>query len=191
MRRPPQLRLSHMGVFVRDLESMASFYKEVLGFIESDRGQGRGFSVVFLTRDPDSHHQIVLSSGRPETSGPTHAVQQISFRVDALDDLRTMHSLVAERDDVSDIQTVDHGNAWSLYFRDPEENRIEVYLDSPWHVAQPHREFLDLSLSDAEILRQTEERLGSDPTARPMADWRRDQAEKLRAAGVDVGQGQG
>ncbi len=178
----PQLRFSHMGIFVRDLDHMASFYKEVLGFIESDRGNGRDFDVVFLTRDPVTHHQLVLSSGRPENSGPTHGVQQISFRVDALDDLRLMHAVVARRDDVSDIQTVDHGIAWSVYFRDPEENRIEVYLDSPWYVAQPHRVTLDLSLTDAEIRQGTEQRLGSDPTCLPMAEWRRTQTEKLRTA---------
>jgi catechol-2,3-dioxygenase len=186
MTAPPKLRLAHMGMFVRDLERMVSFYKDVLGFIESDRGHARGFDVVFLTRDPDAHHQLVLSSGRPESSGRTHAVQQISFKVDALDDLRAMHAIVAGREDVSDIQTVDHGNAWSVYFRDPEENRIEVYLDSPWHVAQPHRETLDLSLTDAEIHRQTQQRISGDPTARPMAEWQADQARKLRSVGVDL-----
>ena len=186
MAATPQLRLAHMGMFVRDLERMVAFYKEVLGFIESDRGHARGFDIVFLTRDPNAHHQLVLSSGRPETSGPTHAIQQISFMVDALDDLRAMHAVVSQRDDVSAIQTVDHGNAWSVYFRDPEENRIEVYLDSPWHVAQPHRVTLDLSLDDAEIHRLTEERLRGDPTTRPMAEWRRDQARKLRGAEVEA-----
>ena len=24
------------------------------------------------------------------------------------------------------------------YFMDPEENLVEVYLDTPWYVAQPH-----------------------------------------------------
>jgi catechol-2,3-dioxygenase len=173
-----------MGMFVRDLERMAGFYKEVLGFIESDRGVGRGFHVVFLTRDSNEHHQLVLSSGRPETSGPTHAVQQMSFKVDSLDDLRAMQALVAARSDVSDVVTADHGNAWSLYFRDPEENRIEIYVDTPWHVSQPHRAELDLSLTDAEIRRRTEERTHNDPTRKPMDAWRGQQAKRLREAGV-------
>ena len=80
---------------------------------------------------------------------------------------------------------VDHGNAWSLYFRDPESNRIEIYLDTPWHVAQPHRVELDLSLSDDKILRATEARVTQDETCVPMAEWQRGLEEKLRAAWSD------
>lgn len=180
----PRLRLSHMGMFVRDLARMTAFYKDVLGFIESDRGSGRGFDIVFLTRDPNEHHQLVLSSGRPDSSGPTHGVQQLSFKVDSLDDLRAMQAVVAPRGDVSDVLTVDHGNAWALYFRDPEDNRIEVYIDTPWYVAQPHRVDLDLSLSDDEIMRGTEARLRGDPTLMPVDAWRDRQAQRLRDAGV-------
>jgi catechol 2,3-dioxygenase len=180
----PRLRLTHMGMFVRDLERMVAFYKEVLGFVETDRGPAHGFFVVFLTRHPEVHHQLVLSTGRPETSGPTHALQQISFRVETLGDLRQMLRIVSARADVSEIRPRDHGNAWSLYFRDPELNRIEVYMDSPWHVAQPHHTDLDLSLADDEIHRRTEARIRTDPTMRPMADWHREQTEKLRALGL-------
>jgi catechol 2,3-dioxygenase len=180
----PALRLSHMGIFVRDLERMADFYKAVLGFVETDRGPARGQQVIFLTRHPEAHHQLVLSSGRPDSSGPTHALQQMSFMSTSLDDLRRMHALVAARDDVSDIHPVDHGNAWSLYFRDPEDNRIEVYIDSPWHVAQPHHVVLDLSLTDEEIHRQTRARIADDPTFAPMADWHAAQRKKLREAGI-------
>ena len=51
----------------------------------------------------------------------------------------------------TDLLAVDPGNAWSLYFRDPEADGIEISLDTPSHVAQPHRVELDLSLSDDEI----------------------------------------
>ena len=40
---------------------------------------------------------------------------------------------------------MDHGNAWSLYFRDPEGNRLEVFCDTQWYVEQPCLEDLDLS----------------------------------------------
>lgn len=182
----PQLRLSHMGMFVRDVERMAAFYKEVLGFVETDRGPANGQYVVFLTRHPNAHHQLVLSSGRPDSSGPTHAIQQISFMADELEDLRRMHRIVTARDDVSDISPRDHGNAWSLYFRDPEHNRIEVYIDTPWHISQPHHVDLDLSLTDDEIHRRTESRVLADPTFKPMPERNREQTELMRAAGIVV-----
>jgi catechol-2,3-dioxygenase len=175
----PDMRLAHFGMFVRDIERMTRFYKDVLGFIETDRGRARGFDVVFLTRDPGQHHQLVLSSGRSDESTATDGVQQLSFKVASLDDLRAMSRIVDGRDDVSDIQPVDHGNAWSFYFRDPEENRIELYLDTPWQCAQPHREALDLSLDDGEILRVTDERLRNDPSRKPAGDWAREIAARL------------
>ncbi|MSQ72646.1 MAG: VOC family protein [Betaproteobacteria bacterium] len=188
MKPLPQMQLTHMGMFVRDIDRMAAFYKEVLGFVETDRGEVRGHTAVFLTRDPTSHHQLVLESGRPEDSGATHAIQQISFKVGALDDLRMMYRVVWDRTDITDLKGVDHGIAWSLYFRDPEGNRIEIYLDTPWHIAQPHGHDLDLSLSDEEIHRRTEARIASDPTLIPVAEWQRAHAGKLRETGVRIGE---
>ena len=182
----PQLRFRHVGMLVRDIDRMAAFYKDILGFVETDRGTASGVMIVFLTRDPSAHHQLVLSSGLPEPSGATRALQQLSFMVDSLDDLRQMYRNIWDRRDVSGLLPTDHGNAWSLYFRDPEQNRIEIYLDTPWHVAQPHHFDLDLSLSDSVIYRQTEQRVRADPSFKPVQEWRREQLARLRAAGIRV-----
>ena len=52
---------------------------------------------------------------------------------------------------VDGIDSVDHGNAWSVYFLGPEGNRIEFFCDTPRYTAYPHRVLLDFSLSDREI----------------------------------------
>jgi catechol-2,3-dioxygenase len=155
----PNLKLRHLGIFVTDIDLMSDFYINVLGFIQTDRGEVRGGKVVFLTRDASSHHQLVMETGRPLGSGPGLGIQQISFQVEALADLRLMNEIVSNRNDVSFIQSVDHGNSWSLYFRDPELNRIEVYLDTPWHISQPYLEPLDLSMTDEIIHKVTLEKI--------------------------------
>ena len=38
---------------------------------------------------------------------------------------------------------MNHGNAWSVYFRDPEGNRIEIFCDTEWYIEQPCVEDLD------------------------------------------------
>ena len=43
---------------------MEDFYTRVLGLSVTDRATIRGADVVFLSRNPDEHHQIVLVSGR-------------------------------------------------------------------------------------------------------------------------------
>ena len=78
-------KLTHMGIHVRDLDAMVRFYTEVLGLIVADRGPGRtpGTELVFMTADPACHHQVVLVTGRPDTSG-FNPINQVSFTVDSL-----------------------------------------------------------------------------------------------------------
>ena len=52
---------------------------------------------------------------------------------------------------MSELSPVSHGNALSVYFKDPEGNRIELFVDTPWYVEQPVRVPMDMKLSDAEI----------------------------------------
>jgi catechol 2,3-dioxygenase-like lactoylglutathione lyase family enzyme len=173
----PQIRFSHVGLFVTDLGKMEDFYTRVLGFGVTDRGALRGAELVFLSRDPDEHHQIVLVSGRP-ADVPFNAVNQISFRVASLDALRAVHDdLVATG--VADLRPVTHGNAWSVYFRDPESNRIELFVDSPWHTPQPYAEPLDLRAPTEEILRSTEAECRRRPGFLPREEWRRQLARRL------------
>jgi catechol 2,3-dioxygenase len=107
---------------------------------------------VFLSSSPDQHHQLVLSSGKaPETPS---TVMQLSFKVPSLDALRLRRNLALENG-ANGMMCLNHGNAWSVYFDDPEGNRIEIYLDTPFHTPQPCGEPLDLELGDDEILETT------------------------------------
>ena len=119
-----------------------------------------------MSANPGSHHQLVLFEGEKRLSN----VQQMSFKVNSLAELRAMRDrLVAAG--ASPITPIDHGNAWSVYSSDPDGNGIEVYLDSPWQVAQPHGRPLDLSLSDAEIIKHTESIIANDKTFLPKERW--------------------
>ena len=82
-----------------------------------------------------------------------------------------LHKIVSQRNDVTTIQTIDHGNSWSLYFRDPEINRIEVYLDTPWHISQPYSEPLDLLQTDEIIYETTLKKLTSYGEVKPFEAW--------------------
>lgn len=164
----PDVTLRHVGMFVTDIEPVVDFYTNVLGFIVTDRGPFRGEEIAFLTRDPEEHHEIVVMSGRP--AGSFGTVNQISFRAKNLADLRATYELVTTAG-VEKIEPVDHGNALSVYFWDPEDNRIEVYIPTPWYVAQPNRTHLDFSLSDTEIMVANEEKCRADQSFRTAADW--------------------
>jgi catechol 2,3-dioxygenase len=146
--------LAHLGIYVWDLDVQESFYTSVFDLLVTDRGVGPHFGnrLIFLSGSPDQHHQLVLSSGREERTAST--IMQLSFKVDSLDALRRTRDS-GLRHGATGMIALNHGNAWSVYFFDPEGNRIEVYLDTPFHTPQPCGASLDLDQSDDVILSAT------------------------------------
>jgi catechol-2,3-dioxygenase len=173
----PELSFSHMGIFVTDPTRMEDFYTRVLGFAVTDRGLLGSIALVFLSRDPREHHQIVLAAGRPAGAG-FNPINQISFRMADFAGLREMHRRL-ESEGVSELSPASHGNALSLYFKDPEGNRIELFVDTPWYVEQPVRVPIDMRLSDAEIWAWAERDARERPGFRPVEEWRASLRQKL------------
>jgi catechol 2,3-dioxygenase len=180
---PPPL-LSHFGLYVRDLESMVLFYSELFALQVTDRGKSRFFAsdLVFLSARPEHHHQLVLASGRPaDTRFST--VMQLSFKCAAIEDLRRIAAL-APALGASGMAAVNNGNALSVYLRDPEDNMVEAYFTTPFHVAQPHADPLDLSRPDHELLSETEAACRRDPTFLTAEQWRERFSSRLASAGA-------
>lgn len=175
------LTLSHVGIFVTDMARMLDFYTGFLGFAISDRGKtSQGGELVFLTRDPREHHQFVLASGRPANL-QFNLINQLSFRVDSLDTLRELYRGL-KNEDVVELGPVTHGNALSVYLHDPEKNRVELLIDTPWYVAQPCRIPLDLSLPDDELWSGLEKRVRELPGFKPRAEWAAEIEKKIAEA---------
>jgi catechol-2,3-dioxygenase len=143
---PKVTGLGHVGLYIKDPSVMIEFYRDFLGMTVTDRGEND--RIVFLSARPEEeHHELALAR-----SDTLHSeVQQLSFTLDSLSDLLSFYQRIKERGYPVD-RTVSHGNAFSCYFRDPENNRVEVY----WHTGrdwpQPYGETIDLSLSEQELL---------------------------------------
>jgi len=182
--RPGSLVFSHMGFYVRDLERMARYYQEVLCFTETDRGDLGPVQLVFMSRDPAEHHQIVLASGRPADLAFS-VINQISLRVPDLATLRAVRARVAADGGSSELISATHGNAISIYFRDPEGNRLEVFMDMPWYCEQPLREPIDLDQPDEQVFEQARQLASSRPRFQSRAAW---QAAMARRMGLVEGE---
>ncbi|MFB3120240.1 MAG: VOC family protein, partial [Stenotrophomonas maltophilia] len=95
--------LSHVGVFVKDLDTMTQFYCDTLGLTESHRNGDR---MVFLTADVEKEdHEVVLVRGR---DGDAKIIQQLSFRVGTIEDVRAFYQTFQQMG-VEIQQTVSHG----------------------------------------------------------------------------------
>ena len=174
-------QLSHCGVYARDIAKQVDFYTRVVGLVVADRGTSErvGAEFAFLTGATDHHHQLVFISDRVPRGVTT--VNQLSFKVAGLDQLKEMYRR-ARASGLTDIRQVSHGNAISFYMTDPEGNGVEIYTDTPWYVPQPHGVPVDLSRPNDEILAETERHCRETPGFLPLDAWKAEVKGRLQHA---------
>jgi catechol-2,3-dioxygenase len=176
----PNMHLSHVELYVQDIIQMEDFYTNKLGFVVTDRGEGNS-GMVFLSRSPDEHHQIVLNP-RESYRSIESPIDHISFRVNAISQLRTFNSSLKSIPEIK-LQTVSHGTTWSIYFRDPENNRFEIFTDTPWHVNQPCKFAIDLDLSDEKLIQFTKNEIKNLAGYSLVSEWKKSHENSLGVQG--------
>lgn len=123
-------KLGHVGIFVKDLERSKKFYTEVVGLKVSDEFPGRA---VFMRCGHDHHDTVLfqLPQEKLKRSQSDRAeVQQISYEMDRLDDLRQKATEVrALGIEVIGPQQRGPGMDKTIDFRDPDGNTIQFYCD--------------------------------------------------------------
>jgi catechol 2,3-dioxygenase-like lactoylglutathione lyase family enzyme len=178
-----QLEVAHAVVYVHDVQAMIGFYCDTLGFEVTDRGpfpgQDRDEEIVFLSQCANAHHQLAFITGREEPAASNN-VNHVAFKSNGtLDDLKALKDTLAADPRVTEIMPLTHGNAWSVYFRDPEMNGVEVFLDTPWHVAQPMGVPLDLDRPADEIVEWTRQHFADRPEFGPIEGFYAERAQRL------------
>ena len=145
--------ISHVVLYVNDLDKMAAFYQDVLGLIKYRENPGR---MVFMTPDPEiDDHQLALAVGR---KGEAKLIGHIAWRVETPAEVKAFYEQFKARGVPID-HCVSHayeemGNTVSCYFLDPEGNCLEIYaLVSERDEARINRT-LDLDKSVEEIVAQ-------------------------------------
>lgn len=143
--------LSHVVLYVNDLDKMVGFYRDVLGLTKYHEHPGR---MVFMTPDPEvDDHQLALAKGR---EGDAKILAHIAWRVDTPADVKEFYENFKARG-VKIDHCVSHayeemGNTVSCYFLDPEGNRLEVYALVPERDDKRINRPLDLDKSVEEII---------------------------------------
>ena len=127
-RIPPQTRIGHIHLRVSDLERAIAFYSDVLGF---EVQQKFGDQAAFLSAG-GYHHHIGLNTWHSAGSGPAPSEGAGLYHVAFLFPDRA--SLAAALKRVLAAGTTldgaaDHGVSEAVYFRDPDGNGIELYVD--------------------------------------------------------------
>lgn len=127
---PPQTRIGHVHLKVANLERSLAFYRDLLGFEETQR---YGDSAVFISAG-GYHHHIGLNTWYSKNAQPA-PVHSAGLYHTAI--------LYPERKDLADILkrlieakypltgASDHGVSQALYMNDPDGNGVELYWDRP------------------------------------------------------------
>jgi catechol 2,3-dioxygenase len=132
--------------------------------------------MVFLSRNADEHHPLVLTSrlSAVETESP---LDHIAFRVNSITDLKVFHKSLEAYP--AKIQTVSHGTTWSIYFLDPENNRLELFTDTPWHVNQQCRFEIDFKMSNEALRAFTEQKIKNLPGFVELGKWKESHSSQI------------
>ena len=84
-----KLEWSHTVLNIKDSEKIIEFYTKTLGFKISDRGPivENGPEIIFVSQDPDEHHQLAFSVEREDVDKPI-SLNHLSFRVKTFDEVQ-------------------------------------------------------------------------------------------------------
>ena len=141
--------LGHLGIHCADLEKIRDFYSRFMGLTITDEDLERG--ICFFSASPETEHHELALARCPSDGQPTQWLNQVSFIVKSMDDLREFYHRLQEEGLRID-RTVTHGISCSIYFYDPEDNRVELYYKTGYSVRQPLGEHIDLDKPSEEIL---------------------------------------
>lgn len=120
-------RLAHVVIRTKQYDAVVAWYKLVLGARVQFEASGK---ICFLTYD-DEHHRIavvdvpILVDRPPMATGVDH----IAFAYDSMADLVDTYERLKAAS-VEPYWTINHGPTISFYYRDPDNNQIELQVDN-------------------------------------------------------------
>lgn len=118
--------LAHLVLQVSDPEASLKFYQEFLDMELSEKSAANSRNRFFLTNS-GSHHKLVLMENKnlPDTS--QRILQQIAFEVPDHPTLVQYYKRIKNK---TKTELKDNQISWSVYFYDPDQNKIEIFLDT-------------------------------------------------------------
>jgi len=129
-------KLGHVQLRVADLERSKAFYRDVLGFRVAEQDPNHGD--LFMTLGEDFHTLDMAQDAGPATGrGAARGigVAHIAFQVGSYEALGEAYRTLLEHG-VRVERAMDHVNQRSIYFQDPDGNRLEIYYEMPGALAR-------------------------------------------------------
>jgi catechol 2,3-dioxygenase-like lactoylglutathione lyase family enzyme len=131
--------LHHFGVATSHLERMVEWYSKVLGMVtiystsnalESEAGESPG--LAFVSNDKANHRLAIISLPqlKDDADKKGHVkLQHVAFEYATIDDLLNSYTRIKELG-IEPVLTTDHGVSTAFYYKDPDGNTIELFVDN-------------------------------------------------------------
>ena len=136
-------KVGHVVLNVRDVAACVKFYTEALGMEVMRLREGSAAFLSFGTQ----HHDIALFKAPEDAAMGTLGLNHIAFQIEGGEtELRQLYGRLVDHGAKVDY-TTDHGMTHSVYFFDPEGNRLEIFSEvmEPESGRQYMREGVNLS----------------------------------------------
>jgi len=117
---------AHIVLYTKKFQEMVDWYCHFLGA----KVMGASGELAFITYD-DEHHRIAIiempdyKDREPNTVGMAHFAYNYASAGDLIHQYERLKA-----SGVMPARTINHGPTTSLYYRDPEENAVEIQVDN-------------------------------------------------------------
>ncbi|KAI1501594.1 Glyoxalase/Bleomycin resistance protein/Dihydroxybiphenyl dioxygenase [Biscogniauxia marginata] len=121
-------KLAHVVLRTLNLEPMVAFYEEFLGARKSFENK----RAAFLSYDEEHHRLAIIKFPglkEREKGDVTVGMDHIAFAFNSLDDLVQAYQQRKMRG-IIPFWCVNHGPTTSMYYQDPDGNKIEMQVDN-------------------------------------------------------------
>ncbi len=119
-------KLAHFVLRTSDIDRLASWYCRVL----EAKVVHRNKFIAFATFDDEHHRVAFLDRGFDKNPDPeSNGVDHIAFTYESLGDLLSTYVRLRQ-EQILPERTINHGMTTSMYYVDPDGNRIELQVEN-------------------------------------------------------------
>jgi catechol-2,3-dioxygenase len=127
-RQPVPAQFAHVVLYTARYEAMKHWYLQLFNaaLVFEEREPLR----AFLTYD-EEHHRLLIASkpGSVDRQAGTAGVAHMAWQYHDLDELLTMYARVRDKG-IRPFQAINHELTTSLYYRDPDQNVVEFFVEN-------------------------------------------------------------
>lgn len=131
-------KLHHTGALTERVEEMADWYAKVLGMrivLRSGNSGGIGVNSIYVTND-DAHHRHGFQKppwgieSNAEEVRKYARIGHYAWEYDSIEDLLLSWERIKEEHGIEPVGSVDHGVSFAFYYKDPDNNTVELLCDA-------------------------------------------------------------